>query len=79
MCAYVFVCMLSASIAAAFLIPYGVCLLAVGLPMHFLEVAFGQFAGLGPISVWKAVPIFRGIYAVLPALTAVINDIVALS
>ena len=28
--------------------------------MFFLELSFGQFASLGPISVWKAVPIFKG-------------------
>jgi len=31
-----------------------------GLPLFFLEMAVGQFSSLGPISVWKAVPLFKG-------------------
>jgi len=31
-----------------------------GLPLFFLEMAFGQFSSLGPISVWKALPLFKG-------------------
>lgn len=46
---------------ASFLIPYVIFLLTCGLPMFFLELAFGQFASLGPISVWKSVPIFKGL------------------
>ncbi|XP_060688335.1 sodium- and chloride-dependent neutral and basic amino acid transporter B(0+)-like [Hemiscyllium ocellatum] len=32
-----------------------------GIPMFFLETSFGQFASLGPIAVWKAVPILQGV------------------
>ena len=45
----------------AFLIPYLVMLFCTGIPLVFLESAFGQFSGLGPISSWAAVPAFRGI------------------
>ncbi|XP_048400375.1 sodium- and chloride-dependent neutral and basic amino acid transporter B(0+)-like isoform X1 [Stegostoma tigrinum] len=45
----------------AFLIPYTVMLALVGMPMFFLETSFGQFASLGPIAVWKAVPILQGV------------------
>jgi len=31
-----------------------------GLPMFFLEMAVGQFSSLGPISVWKVLPLFKG-------------------
>ncbi|KAL8614152.1 hypothetical protein ACOMHN_026369 [Nucella lapillus] len=45
----------------AFLIPY-VCMLAVvGLPLFFLELAFGQFASLGPISIWRVNPLLKGL------------------
>lgn len=44
----------------AFLIPYVVMLALVGLPLFFLEFAFGQFASLGPISIWNVSPLFKG-------------------
>lgn len=34
----------------------------LGLPLFFLEFAFGQFASLGPISVWNISPLFKGMY-----------------
>ncbi|CAL8107713.1 unnamed protein product [Calicophoron daubneyi] len=50
----------------AFLIPYTLMLLLLGLPLFFLEFAFGQFASLGPISVWNISPLFKGIgYAMM--------------
>ncbi|CAH8593406.1 unnamed protein product [Schistosoma turkestanicum] len=45
----------------AFLIPYCLMLILLGLPLFFLEFAFGQFASLGPISVWNISPLFKGI------------------
>ena len=44
----------------AFLVPYIIMLAAVGLPLFFLELCFGQFASLGPISIWKINPLFKG-------------------
>ena len=29
--------------------------------MYYMEVALGQFSQLGPVAVWKMVPIGRGI------------------
>ncbi|VDP67175.1 unnamed protein product [Schistosoma curassoni] len=46
----------------AFLIPYTLMLALLGLPLFFLEFAFGQFASLGPISVWNISPLFKGMY-----------------
>ncbi|CAH8640806.1 unnamed protein product [Heterobilharzia americana] len=43
----------------AFLIPYCLMLVLLGLPLFFLEFAFGQFASLGPISVWNISPLFK--------------------
>uniref|UniRef100_UPI00398F2CA2 sodium- and chloride-dependent neutral and basic amino acid transporter B(0+)-like n=1 Tax=Pristiophorus japonicus TaxID=55135 RepID=UPI00398F2CA2 len=45
----------------AFLIPYIVMLALAGMPLFFLECSFGQFASLGPVAVWKAVPILQGV------------------
>ena len=35
-------------------------LVFVGLPIFYLEVSFGQFGSLGPVSIWKASPIWKG-------------------
>ncbi|XP_063724848.1 sodium- and chloride-dependent glycine transporter 2-like isoform X2 [Symsagittifera roscoffensis] len=45
----------------AFLIPYFVMLILVGLPMYFMEQALAQFSSLGPVSLWKFCPLFKGI------------------
>ncbi|XP_048237027.1 sodium- and chloride-dependent glycine transporter 2-like isoform X2 [Haliotis rufescens] len=45
----------------AFLVPYVIMLALAGLPMFFFELALGQFASLGPISIWRVNPLFRGI------------------
>ncbi|XP_071086750.1 sodium-dependent proline transporter-like [Haliotis cracherodii] len=45
---------------ASFLIPYVIMLVLAGLPIFFFELALGQFASEGPITVWKVSPIFTG-------------------
>ncbi|XP_023236812.1 sodium- and chloride-dependent betaine transporter-like isoform X1 [Centruroides sculpturatus] len=45
----------------AFLIPYGICLLAGGAPVFMLEIALGQYTSQGGITVWNICPIFKGI------------------
>jgi len=45
----------------AFLIPYVIMLFICGIPIFFMELSFGQFCGLGPITAWRAVPIMKGI------------------
>ncbi|KAI0229899.1 Sodium- and chloride-dependent glycine transporter 1 [Lamellibrachia satsuma] len=45
----------------AFLIPYFVMLLLVGVPLFFLELSFGQFASLGPIAIWNVNPLMKGL------------------
>ncbi|XP_037070121.1 sodium- and chloride-dependent glycine transporter 1-like [Pollicipes pollicipes] len=45
----------------AFLIPYFTFLLLCGMPLFMMELAFGQFANQGPISVWRISPIFKGL------------------
>ena len=49
-------------IAGAFLIPYILCLIFLGIPVFALEVAFGQFGGRGPLTIWYISPAFRGQY-----------------
>lgn len=34
-----------------------------GLPLFFLECSLGQFASLGPVSVWRILPLFQGWYS----------------
>lgn len=45
----------------AFLIPYTIMLLFVGLPLFLMELSFGQYASEGPITIWKISPLFQGI------------------
>ena len=48
-------------ISGAFFIPYIIMLVFCGIPLVFMELAFGQYASLGPVTVWRAVPLFKGI------------------
>ena len=48
------------SISGAFLVPYAIMLLICGFPIFFFELAIGQFASEGPITVWKVNPLFYG-------------------
>ncbi|KAM7535590.1 hypothetical protein Aperf_G00000091604 [Anoplocephala perfoliata] len=57
----------------AFLVPYVIMLAFVGLPLFFLEFAFGQFASLGPISIWSVSPLFKGIGYAMVAVTWIIT------
>ncbi|XP_069749774.1 sodium- and chloride-dependent neutral and basic amino acid transporter B(0+)-like isoform X4 [Narcine bancroftii] len=59
----------------AFLIPYTLMLAFIGMPMFFLETSFGQFASLGPVAVWKAVPMLQGV-GITMILFSTIIDIV---
>ncbi|XP_067652701.1 sodium- and chloride-dependent glycine transporter 1-like [Haliotis asinina] len=45
----------------AFLIPYWMMQMFIGMPLFFMELSFGQFAGQGPITIWKANPLLKGI------------------
>lgn len=44
----------------AFLIPYFISLVLLGIPLFFLELAIGQSVRQGPISVWKAIHPYLG-------------------
>merc|ERR1711971_1433384 len=45
----------------AFLIPYVISLVLMGLPVFLFEMGAGQFSAEGPVSVWKLCPLFQGI------------------
>lgn len=46
---------------AVFLVPYIFFLIVCGMPLFFMEVSYGQFASLSPITVWHISPLFKGI------------------
>lgn len=45
----------------AFFIPYVIFLCLCGVPLFFLETAYGQFSSLSPIAAWRMVPMFKGV------------------
>lgn len=45
----------------AFLIPYSLCAIVIGLPMFFLETALGQFMKRGTLKAWNIVPVMKGV------------------
>ena len=47
-------------IKGAFLIPFIIFLVFVGMPLMFLEYSVGQFTSQGPLTCWTMSPIFRG-------------------
>ncbi|XP_060687909.1 sodium- and chloride-dependent neutral and basic amino acid transporter B(0+)-like [Hemiscyllium ocellatum] len=56
-----------------FLIPYSIMLGFVGIPIFFLESSFGQFASLGPVAVWKSVPMLQGVGVTMVLLIIIAN------
>lgn len=50
----------------AFLLPYLLLFLLVGIPIILLEIALGQFLGQGSAHSWRASPIFRGKLIITP-------------
>ena len=50
----------------AFLIPYTIMLLFIGIPCFFLEISMGQYAALGPVTLYSNMaPLFKGVYVVI--------------
>ncbi|XP_064608852.1 sodium- and chloride-dependent glycine transporter 1-like isoform X2 [Liolophura sinensis] len=45
----------------AFMIPYLTFLILCGVPLFFLEISYGQFSSLSPVSVWRFCPLFKGV------------------
>ncbi|XP_075966787.1 sodium- and chloride-dependent neutral and basic amino acid transporter B(0+) isoform X2 [Anarhichas minor] len=57
----------------AFLIPYFVMLVVAGIPLFFLESAFGQFCSQGPINIWRSVPILQGVGVAMVMVTIIVS------
>ncbi|XP_018542266.1 sodium- and chloride-dependent neutral and basic amino acid transporter B(0+) [Lates calcarifer] len=57
----------------AFLIPYFVMLVVTGIPLFFLESAFGQFCSQGPINIWRAVPLLQGVGVAMVTVTLIVS------
>lgn len=48
-------------ISGAFLVPYLLMLIFLGLPLFYMELALGQYQKCGAISVWNRIcPVFSG-------------------
>jgi len=46
----------------AFLIPYAIMLLFIGIPCFLLELTLGQYSGLGPVTAYSNLaPLFKGL------------------
>lgn len=45
----------------AFIAVYTFILIAIGFPLLLMELAFGQYANEGPITIWRISPAFEGI------------------
>ncbi|XP_038055132.1 sodium- and chloride-dependent glycine transporter 1-like [Patiria miniata] len=63
----------------AFLVPYVIMLFVAGLPLFYLELAFGQFASLGAVAIWKISPIFTGVgigMIIIAALVAIYYNVI---
>jgi len=45
----------------AFLIPYTIVLIFVGMPLFYMELAIGQFTSCGPLTCWEFAPLFKGL------------------
>ncbi|XP_076459932.1 sodium- and chloride-dependent glycine transporter 2-like [Babylonia areolata] len=56
----------------AFLIPYVICLLFLGIPIFALEVSLGQFGGQGPITIWDINPAAKGLGMSAIAISAIV-------
>ncbi|XP_068171434.1 sodium- and chloride-dependent neutral and basic amino acid transporter B(0+)-like [Antennarius striatus] len=57
----------------AFLIPYFLMLVVTGIPLFFMESAFGQFCSQGPINVWRAAPIMQGVGVAMVTVTLIVS------
>ncbi len=49
-------------IKGAFLIPFLISSIVVGIPYVILEVSLGQWMKEGGIGAWNLTPLFKGIY-----------------
>ncbi|OWF44590.1 sodium- and chloride-dependent glycine transporter 1-like [Mizuhopecten yessoensis] len=45
----------------AFLIPFIIMMIIIGVPLFFMEACLGQFCSSGPMTCWKFAPLFKGV------------------
>ncbi|XP_052782132.1 sodium- and chloride-dependent glycine transporter 1-like [Mya arenaria] len=45
----------------AFLIPFAIMMVIVGMPLFYMEASIGQFASRGPMTCWGFSPVFKGV------------------
>ncbi|KAG4070471.1 hypothetical protein HA402_005703 [Bradysia odoriphaga] len=58
----------------AFLIPFTIMLVIAGLPLMFMELSFGQYAGLGPIGIYQRFcPLFDGLGFGMVIVSAIVS------
>jgi len=64
----------------AFLIPYVIMMFLIGMPLLFMEYAFGQYFGVGGLTIFKKVcPLFQGVgigYMVLNGLVCIYYNVI---
>lgn len=56
----------------AFQIAYTLMLILIGYPLLLMELAFGQYANEGPITIWRISPAFEGIGYVMCLISAMV-------
>lgn len=44
----------------AFLLPFTIVVLFVGMPLYYLEIIVAQFTSRGPMEIWDMAPFFKG-------------------
>lgn len=57
---------------ATFLIPYLFFMVVCGIPLFALEVCYGQFSSLSPVTAWRMSPLFKGIGYGMVIISAVV-------
>ncbi|XP_076450373.1 sodium-dependent proline transporter-like [Babylonia areolata] len=56
----------------AFLIPFILAVILIGIPMFFLETVLGQFTGRSPLHVWGFCPLIKGAGAAMSVMAVIV-------
>ncbi|KAK3101057.1 hypothetical protein FSP39_000622 [Pinctada imbricata] len=54
----------------AFLIPFIIMMVIIGVPLFFMEASLGQYCSSGPMTCWKFAPLFKGVGIAMVAVSA---------